>query len=90
MDNVFCIGYNIFVKKKLEVEYCLLVDNIGDVLVIMDLEGWVFYVFESWKINFNLDQEVVLGQFIVNFCMEEDCIGFVVFIFEIVDGDLLK
>ncbi|MCR9099939.1 MAG: PAS domain-containing protein [bacterium] len=89
-DSVLCIGYNISAKKKLEAEYRLLVDNIGDALVTTDLEGRVLYASKSWKTNFNLDQEAALGQPIANFCMEEDRTGFVAFISEIADGDLSK
>lgn len=89
-DNILCIGYNISAKKKLEAEYQLLVDNIGDALITTDLEGNIWYASKSWKPNFNLNQEAALSQSIADFCMEEDRTKLEAFISDIADGSLAR
>lgn len=89
-DSILCIGYNISAKKKLEAEYRLLVDNIGDALVTTDLKGSILYASKSWNTNFNLNQQAALNQSIADFCIEEDRTELEAFIAEIADGNLSK
>ncbi|MEQ8705922.1 MAG: PAS domain-containing protein [Phaeodactylibacter sp.] len=69
-DSILCIGYDISLKKQIEREYKLLVDNIGDALITTDLEGGILYTSKSWSSNLN--QENATGRPIVDFCFADD------------------